>query len=169
AGWITEKAKRQTNAVANPYNPLEVLSVGRFGLNIGLDIFMENPVTGIGRSGSDTQFYRTSRGVYRDHIHSALFEAAASGGVVCFALLCGLIYLTIQYFPVLRDERQWAVAFVGAFCVFEILWSIVMSPLVSMRFICPFFFTIQLWCYHQLSAGGVDSSPRRMLKQVRYE
>ncbi|TWT69063.1 O-antigen ligase family protein [Crateriforma conspicua] len=144
-GLITPKAKQQVLAVRNPYNPLEIISVGRYGVNIGYRIFVNNPVIGIGRVGSEEQFHQSTSGYRKDHIHSVLFEAAASGGIIGLASVLYLIYLSWTSISITGNSRVWAFFFCSIFCVLSISWGLVMSPLVSMRSSWPLFFSLQIW------------------------
>jgi len=150
-GFAGEHSRRQFLECNNPYNPLELLVIGRTSSFLPLYAIKEKPIFGYGSWAEDKEFFNLKIADLRnnplsfgtltktDHIrcHSAILGIwlwSGIGGLVSFIFLCKIFLKSVFKLISCNLSIYEPVILI---MLFESIWSILFSPPVSVRMYLP--------------------------------
>jgi hypothetical protein len=150
---LTEKTVVQLEKVKNPFNPVDLIRSGREGIFRGLEAMFIRPIEGYGslayaRHFSRSRAYETGE----NYVHSGLVESGVYGGLISFFCWFGVALQIFRLRPLAVVESVDKNVFetVGCIAMMLALWTLIFSPLVSLRVYAGIFFAIQLACHSRV-------------------
>jgi hypothetical protein len=157
-GEITAGNSEQIKKIDNPYNPINLLMMGRTETFVGAIAFMDKPFFGHGAwatdvSGKykllifklrDSDFRETDRDLIP--AHSVLIGSASANGILAF-LFMGYILSMFFIKGIKSIDKNDPFLFIIISYVFSLLWNGLFSPLAHFRFYLPLPFAFLLASY----------------------
>jgi hypothetical protein len=154
-GKIKAGNSDQLYRAEHPYNPINLLLIGRSEVFVGWIAFMDSPWIGHGAWADDVgQKYHTiqesiSKTEYFNEdinvipAHSVLIGKGMENGVVAFVLMGAILYLFLSkgFYGIGKRDPY---IFIIVFSVMYILWHGLFSPISSFRLTLPPYFAFLL-------------------------
>lgn len=158
---ITAGNSSQLHYVENPYNPINLLLMGRAETFVGWMAFMDRFWTGYGAWAVDTaeRYYhlllmlhnesgngRSNDDDYLINAHSVLVGAGTTNGIFAFIfmfLINGYI-LKIAFKSIDITNRSF---FISVFFIIALLWNVLFSPQSHFRLTLPLYYATFLYLY----------------------
>lgn len=163
SGEITSGNTQQLLKTDNPYNPINILMMGRSEVFVGYVAFTDKPLTGWGAWTKDPNMKyhmlqsNISNSIYNkinisdDTIpsHSVLIGSAMMNGIFAFILMLNIFFFTIKRaIYILKNED----AYITAIIIFliDFIWTMCFSPQSAFRYITPIEIAFILCTYQNI-------------------
>lgn len=155
-------SKEQFATVKNPYNPMMILLAGRSESPSSLAAISDRPLTGFGAWAKDPNFkYHKIKAEYQRVIfnestvmtdgipaHSVILGTGVNNGI--FAMICMFLilwsFISLGTKSLYRSNRY---NYIVVFCLMQLLWNGLFSPISHFRNEFPIYFCICLFAYRQ--------------------
>lgn len=177
SGDIESGNNAQMMKVTNPYNPINLLQIGRAEVFVGTIAFFDKPITGWGTWAIDKD-YKYRKMVYEMHDekvkistnnlipgHSVLITHALWYGIAAlvFSFLIFRLFVIKGFKLIKYSDRD---VFVILMCLFHFIWNYVFSPISHFRLTLPFDMALilYLWEYFKFS-----ELKKKYTKRYQYE
>jgi hypothetical protein len=166
SGKLTGNNTQQLKRADNPYNPFDLLMVGRLDVFVAFEAIKDRPLYGYGSWAEDKtgKFVKlqaamsdTSRLSESDLIrgHSILFTAwlwAGLGGLIGIILMYVLIIK--KAFFIFYNTKYEAMIIIVLPFFWEMLWNLLFSPFGHLRQTVPFIFALIIVEYYRIKKNG---------------
>jgi hypothetical protein len=158
AGNITSGNSWQLVETKNPYNPINVLRMGRGETFIGAQAFIDAPLTGHGAWTPDLGWkYHSMQAAMNDSdgddgatdiipAHSVLIGAGTNNGILAFLFMGAILWFFIKRgFKLVKNDETYLIIIV--FCIFSLIWNGLFSATSIFRNNFPIYFAMILVSY----------------------
>lgn len=147
----------------NPYNPINLLMMGRSEVFVGYVAFTDKPLTGWGAWAKDphNKYHilkaKISNSIYNeanilsDEIpsHSVLIGSAMMNGIFAFILMCCIFAFTIKKaIFILKYEDPYITTVI--ILIIDFIWTMLFSPQSAFRYIVPIEIAFILCTYQNI-------------------
>ncbi len=154
AGLLTQKSKMQLSSIKNPYNPVELIWSGRAGTIIGIVGALDRPVFGFGSMTFETtRFFEARRREPWQILHSVIVESMVYGGLITLVAWIFLLKYLLTLYP--STPMQYGlvslVHIIATTSMVTIAWTLLFSPLVSVRLDTPLYVALLVYCSRETS------------------
>ena len=151
----------QFKTVKNPYNPLYILLSGRTESPASIAAIADKPLTGFGAWAPDpgykyhiiqAQFQgdvidrRKLDGVNIIPAHSVLLQSGVNNGIFALGIVAFLLYFFMSKGGKSLDKKN-PYLFLVVYCLMQLTWNGLFSPLSHLRGMFPFYFAVCLYSY----------------------
>jgi len=152
----------QFQRTANPYNPINILMLGRTELPASTAAIIDKPITGHGAWTVDPGFkyhmiaLEASRGEYTDAMesnatnvipaHSVIMGTGVRNGIIAMCLIVFIIAFVIKR-GWLSLNRYNPLTYLVVFSIIQLLWNGMFSPTSHFKGMFPFYFVCCLMSY----------------------
>lgn len=164
SGEIKTGNSEQLYRAANPYNPINLLMIGRAETFVGLQAFMDKPLWGHGSWKLDSEIgykytnlrYRiqnwdpTKTIIYKDTdripCHSVIMGWGTYNGIFVFMLGLSLIIYTYKR-GFMALKRDYSIRIVLIYCLLQGCWHAAFSPPSHFRYTLPLYMALFIVSY----------------------
>lgn len=163
SGEITSGNTQQLLKTDNPYNPINLLMMGRSEVFVGYVAFTDKPLTGWGAwtkdpnmkyhmlqsSISNSKYNKNN--ISNDTIpsHSVLIGSAMMNGIFAFILMLNIFFFTIKRaIYILKNEDIYITAII--ILLIDFIWTMCFSPQSAFRYITPIEIAFILCTYQNI-------------------
>lgn len=177
SGKISSGNTEQLFRAENPYNPINLLMVGRSETFVGWVAFMDKPIFGHGAWAKDVGLKyhmlqsQISGGKYNvaniltDVIptHSVLIGTGTMNGVFAFLFMLGILVVFFKRGVrlMISGSDRYTFIIIG-FCIM-LLWTALFSPLSHFRFTLPLYFAFIFVSYIQIKKNKIENKTHENL------
>lgn len=155
-------SKMQFTKVENPYNPINILLSGRTESPAAIAAICDKPFTGFGAWAKDPNYkYHKIKANFQGEsikpsgyenkiipAHSVVLQTGVNEGIVAMSIMIVIIVLFV-YIGILSLKRNNKYNYVVVFCIMQMIWNGLFSPVSHFRNSFPIFFCICLFAYRQ--------------------
>lgn len=162
SGTITSgNSATQFKTVENPYNPIYILLSGRAEVPSSIAAIIDEPITGHGAWPEDPDFkYHKIMLAFQNKqferfadsnewlipSHSVVFQSGVHNGVIAMVLMIMILMFFIKRGFKSFDKRN-VFLYATVFCLMQLIWNGLFSPLSHFRGMFPLYFTVCLYSY----------------------
>lgn len=153
-------SKEQFANVDNPYNPLSILLSGRTESPASLAAICDRPFTGFGAWAKDPRYKyhkvqaKAQRNVFvlRDGTvniipaHSVVLQTGVHYGIFAMIMMAYILYYFMKK-GIQSMSKGCIYNYIVVFCIMQLIWNGLFSPLSHFRNEFPVFFCICLYAY----------------------
>jgi len=159
---IGGNSHEQFQRASNPYNPINILMMGRTEMPASTTAIIDKPITGHGAWAPDprwkyhiielyysNQEFVKEKTLYQTNIipaHSVVLQTGVNNGIIAMGIMIFILCFVIK--------RGWTslnntnpLMFLVIFSIMQLVWNGMFSPLSHFRGMFPFYFTCCLMSY----------------------
>lgn len=159
---VSGNSAAQVKNLENPYNPISFLLSGRTESPGSIAAISDSPIIGWGAWAEDPNLKYTRIKLafqgdiisYRDYYgeeiyipgHSVLLQTGVNNGVLAMIIMGLILYFFIHKgFVSLNNKNRYL--FLTLYCIMQLIWNGLFSPLSHFRGLFPLYFAICLYSY----------------------
>lgn len=149
-GRITSGNNEQILMMQNPYNPFELLYVGRGEFFVGIQAFMDRFWLGFGAWAKDTTGYywkllHEMKGIEKDWhgvwlpVHSVWIGWGVYNGILCFIAGTRIVQFILKKSLLMFEHNLYDNKYMSciAYCMISFIWNLLFSPPSHFRYTLP--------------------------------